>query len=93
MSVESKRVNKHINTPIYIYIYIYVYQKIVDFGKSDKIIKISRKVDKSNTTGLMAIFHSLLTENLVKRSSVNKEQNKTIKPIVRFSIYPFLHLF
>ena len=31
---------------IYIYIYIYIHAVIVDFGKSDKIRKISGKVDK-----------------------------------------------
>ena len=37
---------------------------MVDFGISDKMIKMSGKVDKSNTTGLMVIFCSLLTEEL-----------------------------
>ena len=31
-----------------------------DFGKSDKMIKISGKVEKSNTTGLVEIFLFLL---------------------------------
>ena len=30
---------------------------MVDLGESDKMIKISGKIDKSNTTGLMVIFH------------------------------------
>ena len=38
---------------IYIYIYIYIYRErereMVDFSTSDKMIKISRKVDKPNT--------------------------------------------
>ena len=34
---------------IYIYIYIYIYIEMVDFGTSDKMIKVSEKVDKSNT--------------------------------------------
>ena len=40
---------------IYIYIHIcvcvcvYIYGEMVDFGKSDKMIKISGKVDKPNT--------------------------------------------
>ena len=34
---------------IYIYIYIYIYTEMVDFGESGKMIKISGKVDKSNT--------------------------------------------
>ena len=33
----------------YIYIYIYIVWKMVYFGKSDKMIKISGKVDKPNT--------------------------------------------
>ena len=31
------------------YIYIYIYGEMVDFGNSDKMIKVSGKVDKSNT--------------------------------------------
>ena len=31
------------------YIYIYIYGETVDFGKSDNMIKISGKVDRSNT--------------------------------------------
>ena len=31
------------------YIYMYIYGEMVDFGKSDKMIKINRKVDKPNT--------------------------------------------
>ena len=37
---------------------------MVDFGESDKLIKISVNVDKSNTsltTGLVEIFRSLLS--------------------------------
>ena len=34
---------------IYIYIYIYTYREIGDFGESDKMMKISGKVDKSDT--------------------------------------------
>ena len=36
--------------------------KMVDFGESDKMIKISGKVDSSNTINLLVIFHSLFTE-------------------------------
>ena len=32
-----------------IYIYIYIYGEMLDFSESDKMIKISGKVDKSNT--------------------------------------------
>ena len=32
-----------------VYIYIYIYIEMVDFGESDKMIKIRGKVDKSNT--------------------------------------------
>ena len=31
------------------YVYIYICGEMVDFGESDKMIKISGKVDKSNT--------------------------------------------
>ena len=31
------------------YIYIYIYGEMVGFGESDKMIKVSGKVDKSNT--------------------------------------------
>ena len=46
---------------IYIYIYIYIYMgegetEIVDFGKSDKMISISGKVDKSNTDDRFSRF-------------------------------------
>ena len=37
---------------------------MVHFRESDKMIKISGNVDKSNTRGLIAIFCSLLTEKL-----------------------------
>ena len=40
------------NISLYIYIYIYIYIEtadMVDFGKSFKMIKISGKVDKSDT--------------------------------------------
>ena len=36
---------------------------MVNFGESNKMIKIRGKVDKSNTMGLMVIFCSLLTED------------------------------
>ena len=67
---------------------------MVDFGESDKMIKINGKVDKSDTTGLLVIFRSLFTELrqtkyfskenkcFVQRSSVNKEWNITSKPVV-----------
>ena len=42
------------------YIYIYIYGEIVDFGKSDKIMKISGKVNKPTlTTDSAMMFHSL----------------------------------
>ena len=34
------------------------------FGKFDKLIKMSGKVDKPNTTGLVEIFRSLFKEEL-----------------------------
>ena len=45
---------------IQIYTYINIYGEIVGFGKSDKMIKISGKVDKPTLTMDSAmIFHSL----------------------------------
>ena len=35
---------------------------MVDFGKLDKMIKISGYLDKLNTTGIVVIFRPLLTE-------------------------------
>ena len=37
---------------------------MVDFDKSNEVIKISGKVDKSKTTGLLVIFCSFFTELL-----------------------------
>ena len=31
------------------YIYIYIYSEMVDFGQSDKMIKINEKMDESDT--------------------------------------------
>ena len=46
----------------YIYIYIYIDREMVYYGESDKMIKISRKLDKSNTyngfTGNISFFYS-----------------------------------
>ena len=38
---------------------IYMNREMVDSGKSDKMIKISGKVDRLTTTGLVVIFRSL----------------------------------
>ena len=32
-----------------LYIYIYIYGEMADFGESDKMIRIRKRVDKSNT--------------------------------------------
>ena len=40
----------HTHTHTHIYIYIYEYGDIINFGKSDKMIKISGKVDKPTLT-------------------------------------------
>ena len=32
-------------TKLYIYIYIYIYEEMVDFGESDKMLKISGNTD------------------------------------------------
>ena len=58
---------------------------MLDFGESDKMIKISGKVDKSNT-------YNGLCGNISLSSSVNKEQNITAKPSMCLTYLPF-HLF
>ena len=54
---------------------------MVDFGESDKMLKISGKVEKLNTfngfSGNISFF-------IYKSPSVNKEQNITTKFIVSF---------
>ena len=40
---------KHVHTFTYIHTHTHIYGEMVDFGKSDKMIKISGKVDKWNT--------------------------------------------
>ena len=56
---------------VYIYIYIYIYEEMVDFGKSDKMIKIREKLmNQTLTIGLVVIFPSL-----------NKGRNITAKPL------------
>ena len=60
---------------IYIYIYIYIYGEMVDFGKSDKMIKRG-SVDKPNTTALVVMIHSLFKKELFlteESSSWNQE--------------------
>ena len=54
---------------IYIYIYIYIYRESVDFGESDKIVKISGKVDKSNTYN---VFSSNISFFIQGRTSSDK---------------------
>ena len=47
---------------------------MVDFGKSDKMIKISGKVDKSNTyNGYRGNIRSLLTEKLQKHFLIEEK--------------------
>ena len=50
------------NLFIYIYIYIYIYVEMIDCGESDKMMKISGKMDKSNTYKclVVVIFHSFI---------------------------------
>ena len=55
----STNVGHLMPNPFYTYI---KYGEMVDSGESDKMIKISRKMDKSNTMGLVVIFSSLLIE-------------------------------
>ena len=50
---------------------------MVYLGKSDKMIKISGKVDKSNTMYFVVMFRSLFLRN--NFSSLNKE-NKLLYP-------------
>ena len=63
---------------------------MVDFDESDKMIKISVKVDKSNTCNRFNANISLFIYY-----TVNKEQNIAIKPVVsiwfiHFSTYFYL---
>ena len=60
--------------------------EILDFGESDEMIKISGKVDKSNTyNGFSKIW---------KSSSVNEERNITTKPVVSvWFINIFYHIY
>ena len=47
-------------------LYRYIYGEMLDFGGSDKMIKIREKVGKSNTTVLVVIFRPLFTEELLQ---------------------------
>ena len=51
-----------------VYIYIYIYGEMVDFGKSDKMIKISTKVDKPNT---YYVFSSNISFFIQRRASLD----------------------
>ena len=76
---------------LYIYIYIYIYIYVVDFGKSDKMIKINGKVDKPTLTTDSIIFRFLF--NLFWGSSLfNKEQN-IIESIVSVGLSTFPLIF
>ena len=52
---------------IYIYIYIYIYGEMECFGESDKMIKLSRKIDKPNTykrfSGNISFFNNRRTSS------------------------------
>ena len=58
----------HSHTRVYIYIYMYVciHGEIADFGKSDKMIKMIRKMEKPTLTtdSAVLIFRSLLKRKL-----------------------------
>ena len=67
---------------VYIYIYIYIYRErereIVDFSESEQKMKISRKMDKSNTYNGFRDYNSFF----IHRRSVNKERNITYKSVI-----------
>ena len=52
LNARTKKVWKLIVCTSYIYIYIYIYGEMVDFVKSDKMIKTSGKVDKPTLTSV-----------------------------------------
>ena len=56
---------------------------MVDFGESDKMIKISGKGDKSSTMGLLVTFCSLFAEEflifIINSTLIWKEKEKFIK--------------
>ena len=82
----------------WVYIYIYIYGEMVDFGKSDKMIKISGKLDKPIlTTNSALIFCSLFKKELhQKEKTFNslKIKNKiSLLNLLLVLVYPLFHLF
>ena len=64
--------------------------KMVDFGESDKMMKMNGTVYKSNIYNRFTGYISLFIHR-VWRSSVNKERNITNKPEVYLSLPPTRH--
>ena len=46
----------------------YIYAELIDCGEFDKMMKISRKIDKSNTCKslVVVIFHSFYSNNFIR---------------------------
>ena len=57
-------------TKFCLYINVYIYGEMVDFRESDKMIKISGKVDKSNTYNGSSRYSLFF---ILGRTSLNKE--------------------
>ena len=58
---------------VYIYIYIYIYGEMVDLVESDKMIELVEKgINQTLTMGLVVIFRSLFTEELLQMWIKNK---------------------
>ena len=64
-----------------IYIYIYIYGEMINFCESDKILKISRKVDKSNSYNGPSGNISLVTEELYQTNHFFKVFQKNSKNV------------
>ena len=71
LAYDNIRIHTHTHT----YIYIYIYGEILDFCESDKMIKISRKVDKSNTyngfSGNISFFIHIKTSSDFRKNTKN----------------------
>ena len=59
-----ENIYKYICVCVSVCVYVCVCREMVDFGKSDKMIKISGKVNKPTLTTDLVIFRSLLEREL-----------------------------
>ena len=90
-----KKSGNLLNDPrVYIYIYIHKHTEMVDFGKSDKMIKTSGIVDKPTlTTNSAMIFLSLFKKELLQNLFLNKEQNIVSESVGNVGLPTFPHIF